>query len=282
MYKGVIIEESLSDKSLLQRLQIVAQEVEKVTPRHETPWLEEWTLDTVEVPETNIEAVAQNLSKVIDVSHCGNWYCDFKNADWHYVVFCKKVFKLNRKNPADYAAMQEYAESLGLPKHQMPSYSGADTVMLAKFLIEAKKQTYANGNAAKTASSRNGSNDYRFERIIDGQKMTYHDCYFGGTRFIGEEVVYCEDKVLWGMNYYGVTLDQNLSEEAMDKALRPALMRVGEDDILPVRGPKRFVDGDYEYTFDVDGDLENFNGIEEIRKGDKLIYRLRCAGGIII
>ena len=44
---------------------------------------------------------------------------------------------------------------------------------------------------------------------------------------MGEEVVYEGDseKPIWGMNYYGVTLDQNISEEAMDKALRPALMK---------------------------------------------------------
>ena len=37
------------------------------------------------------------------------------------------------------------------------------------------------------------------------------------------------------MNYQGVTLDETLSEEAMEKALRPALMKVGEDkNIIPV------------------------------------------------
>lgn len=57
--------------------------------------------------------------------------------------------------------------------------------------------------------------------------MIYHDTYFGGTKFMWCEVVYREGNTpKWGMNYYGVTLDSNLSEEAMDKALRPALMKV--------------------------------------------------------
>ena len=78
-------------------------------------------------------------------------------------------------------------------------------------------------------------------------------------------------------------IEQNLSEEAMDKVLRPALMKVGEDnDILPVRGPRRFINDNYEYTFDIDGNLERFDGVEEIRKGGVLIYRLRCTGGKII
>ena len=85
---------------------------------------------------------------------------------------------------------------------------------LKDFLIKAKKATYANANVEKVAASRHGSNDYEYS----DNEMTYHDTYFGGTNFIGEEVVYegSSKKPIWGMNYYGVTLDQNLSEEAMD------------------------------------------------------------------
>lgn len=152
-----------------------------------------------------------------------------------------------------------------------------------QFLIKAKKQTYANGNAKKVNSSRLGSNDYQYEEEIEGKLMKYHDTYFGGTQFIGEEVVYCEDSMqVWGMNYYGVTLDENLSEEAMDKALRPALMQVGEDTcVLPVRGPSQYQNGEYRYTFKSNGKIESFTGIEEIYKNDQLIFRLYCHGGMI-
>lgn len=149
---------------------------------------------------------------------------------------------------------------------------------LREFLIEAKKQTYANENVEKQKSSRTGSNDYEY----GSNNMTYHDTYFGGTNFMGEEVVYEQnDTPIWGMNYYGVTLDNTLSEEAMDKALRPALMQVGIDDIIPVRGPKEFINGEYRYAFNVNGNLENFEGEEVIYKGDKKIYILKCHGGII-
>lgn len=84
------------------------------------------------------------------------------------------------------------------------------------------------------------------------------------------------------MNYYGVTLDENLSEEAMDKALRPALMKVGEDTfVIPVRGPSKFQNGEYTYTFNCEGNIENFVGTEEIYKNEKLIYQLHCHGGMI-
>ena len=91
--------------------------------------------------------------------------------------------------------------------------------------------------------------------------MTYRDTYFGGLNFMGDEVVYGEDDTsIWGMNYYGITLDKILSEEAMDKALRPALMQVGSDQTILVRGPKKYINREYEYTFDVKRDLNCFEG----------------------
>ena len=148
---------------------------------------------------------------------------------------------------------------------------------LKEFLIEAKKQTYANGNAKKMDSSRLGSNDYEYSN----GNMMYHDTYFGGLDFNGEEVVYEDNIPIWSMNYRGETHDTSLSEEAVDKALRPALMLVGTDDTLPLRGPKEFVNGEYRYTFDVSGDLDSFFGDETIYKEDVKVYSLKCHGGRI-
>lgn len=68
----------------------------------------------------------------------------------------------------------------------------------------------------------------------------------------------------------------------MNKALRPALMMVGEDsDIIPVRGPKKYQNGEYEYNFTVDGDLNCFVGIETIHKGKAKVYELKCNGCLI-
>ena len=155
--------------------------------------------------------------------------------------------------------------------------------LLVSFLIAAKKQTYANNNAEKISSSRLGSKDYHYEEEIGGELMKYHDAFFGGVKFIGEEVVYHNSDVpKWGMNYCGITIDENLSEEAMDKALRPALMRVGEDNtVLPVRGPSKFENEGYIYTFKSEGAIDNFTGVEEIYKNGKLVYRLNCHGGFI-
>ena len=278
MYSGVIIEESLANRQALEGLNIVKQEVEKVTDAHETPWLAQWTCDTVEIPEADIETVVQKLSAAIDTAYIGNWYCDFRNDNWHYVVFSGKIFKIDRKKREAYDEMREYALSIGLPEHQLPMFEGFDLQQLAKFLVEAKKQTYASGDEAKIESSRAGSNDYEYS---DGG-MTYHDTYFGGVRFMGEEVVYSAGKVSWGMNYRGETLRPDMSEAAMDAVLRPALSMVGEDtDVIPVRGPRKFERDGYVYEFEVEGTLESFSGKETVSKDGEVVYRLSCNGGMI-
>lgn len=153
-----------------------------------------------------------------------------------------------------------------------------ELIGLHNFLIEAKKETYANENVEKVKSTRRGSHDYEYTK----DNWTYHDTYFGGTDFQGQEVVYQqEDTPIWGMIYYGKTLDESLSEEAMDKALRPALMQVGQDDVIPVRGPKEFENQGYQYTFKVTGDLTSFEGEETIEKEGNKVYTLKCHGGII-
>ncbi len=153
-----------------------------------------------------------------------------------------------------------------------------ELIDLHNFLIEAKKETYANETAPIVTSTRRGSRDYEYIK----DNWTYHDTYFGGIDFQGQEVVYHRgDTPTWGMVYYGRTLDESLSEEAMDKALRPALMQVGKDDTIPVRGPKEFENQGYKYTFKVTGDLTNFEGEETIEKEGAKIYTLKCHGGRI-
>lgn len=282
-YKGVIIEESLICSEILKELEIIQTEIAETTEREATPWLEQWTLQTVIISENKIEEYTKRLSKLIDVSHIGDWYCDFRNEQYHYVVFSNKIFKLNRDNKQDYNDMRIYAIGIGVPEEQLPTFNDLPKNLLIGFLIEAKKQTYANSTVEKEGSTRLGSNDYHYEEEVEGELMTYHDTYFGGTKFMGEEVVYRgTNSPKWGMNYYGVTISETETEAAMDKALRPALMKVGEDNtVLPVRGPSNFENEGYIYTFKSEGDIENFTGIEEIYKGKKLIYRLHCHGGII-
>src|SRR5205807_4515912 len=42
-YRGVIIEESLEERSVLNRLKILETKVDTLTDYHKTPWLKRWT-----------------------------------------------------------------------------------------------------------------------------------------------------------------------------------------------------------------------------------------------
>ena len=152
---------------------------------------------------------------------------------------------------------------------------------IKEFLIRSKKNTYANGGSSKTKSTRLNSKDYEYSEVVDGHTYLYHDTYFGGEKFIGEEVVYVDGVAFWGMNYRGYNVT-SLTEDAMDLALRPALMQVGADSsILPIRGPKEYKNGDFLYTFDCSSDFGNFEGVESIYEKHVLIYKLICNGGFI-
>jgi len=277
-YKGVIIEESLGDRDVLAELNIISTEVEEVKEVHKTPWISQWTLDTVEIPENQMDEVASKISNSLDKEHSASWYADFENDDFRYVIFLGRIFKLDCRKKSDHEEMRRYGLSIGVPDYQLPEFRGFDIQGLQKFLVQAKKQAYANENAKKSASPRPGSEDYHYEN----GKWVYHDTYFGGKKFLGEEVAYRDGRPKWGMNYYGFVLDDDLAEETVDKVLRPALMKVGEDaDVLPVRGPREFASGEWKYSFAAEGDLTNFTGLEEISKNGEVVYRLYCHGGFI-
>jgi hypothetical protein len=118
-YRGVVIEESLEDMSILEKLKILQTEIDKVTNYHKTPWLTRWTKHTVEVPEEEAQEVAHRLSKAIVHAHKGSWYADFKNEQFHYVIFRDRVFKVDRQNKEQYDEVNKYGEALGIPSYQL-------------------------------------------------------------------------------------------------------------------------------------------------------------------
>ncbi|PIZ66740.1 hypothetical protein CO051_07295 [Candidatus Roizmanbacteria bacterium CG_4_9_14_0_2_um_filter_39_13] len=117
-YKGVIIEESLADKSVLSDIRIISTKIEAVTPDHKTPWLTIWTLHTVEIREEIADTFAEQLSHFFDKEH-EDWYEDFKNDTYHYIVYAHKVFKVDLQNPVKYKDAKEYGISIGIPEYQV-------------------------------------------------------------------------------------------------------------------------------------------------------------------
>lgn len=84
---------------------------------HKTPWINQWTLHTVEIPEEEIDSIAKVISKALDSKH--NWYADFKTDKVHYIVYRNKVFKIDRSKKEEYDEATKYGISLGIPSYQV-------------------------------------------------------------------------------------------------------------------------------------------------------------------
>jgi len=116
-YTGVIIEESLENKDILKDVNVSSTKVEEVTERHRTPWIKQWTLHTVEIPENQADGIAETISKSLDSQH--PWYADFKNDSFHYIIFRNKFFKIERSKKEQYDEVIKFGLSLGIPDYQL-------------------------------------------------------------------------------------------------------------------------------------------------------------------
>jgi len=118
-YKGVIIEESLQNTDVLNDIIILNTKVEPINERHQTSWLKQWTLHTVEIIEEKADDIVERLAKDLESKYT-NWYADFKNDKYHYIIFSGgKVFKVDLQNPILYKEAREHGISLGIPEYQV-------------------------------------------------------------------------------------------------------------------------------------------------------------------
>lgn len=116
-FKGITIEESLENKHIFRTVKITKTKVEEVTEEHKTPWIKQWTLHTIEIKENQSNKIAKELSQSLDTKH--DWYADFKNSEFHYIIFRNKIFKVDRSNQEQYKPVVKYGLSLGIPDYQL-------------------------------------------------------------------------------------------------------------------------------------------------------------------
>ncbi len=117
-FRGTIIEESLTDLSVLEDVKIVSTEVEPATEKHKTPWVKQWIMHEVEVPAEKAAEVAQKLSKALDEEH--DWYADYRSDKEHYIIYRDKVFHItDRSNKEQYNEATKYGIAIGIPDYQV-------------------------------------------------------------------------------------------------------------------------------------------------------------------
>ena len=138
------------------------------------------------------------------------------------------------------------------------------------FRLEANVNTYA-AFMNETDSTRLDSHDFRYE----SGDYVYHDTYVGGEQFAGEEAIWKKGKAVYAMNYMGRVLGENFSGNFLKEALRKA------DIQMPYRGPEYYQAGEYTYKCKVYGDINWFQGHEEIYWMDELVYECYFHGGLL-
>jgi hypothetical protein len=146
---------------------------------------------------------------------------------------------------------------------------------LNSVIVRAKAATYVGGGTRSTPS-RPGAHELGWS---DGE-WRYLDSYFGGTDFLGQEVLWRGFEPVWAMNYYGYVLRPDLIDGeragATIKAALTALYR--EERFLggfEWSGPHgRYVDTNR-------GGPEQFRGREVILVEEVEAYGLDYFGGLV-
>jgi len=150
-----------------------------------------------------------------------------------------------------------------------------DLEQLHEFILSAKAASYV-GDGQPVESCRSKSHDLAYSH----GRFRYLDSYFGGSDFIGEEVVYEDELPVWGMNYYGTILQS----EKITAAETGAMIKAS---LAPMYAAGRFLGGwkhelgELTYHDTSDGDLTHFTGYEWIERGGEKVYELFYHGGLI-
>jgi hypothetical protein len=146
---------------------------------------------------------------------------------------------------------------------------------LCHFLVKAKRSTYASGDESIKIKEKDGSTTLVFEN----GDFKYHDNYFGGEPYGGREVVFYQGIPVYMMVYYGFVAKDTKDINNIYSVLQKALSLITEE--YPYRGPTEFIEGEYKYSNEYSGEVDNFFGQEFIKHNGKIIYEARYIGGLI-
>jgi hypothetical protein len=103
MYTGIIVDNSLTEPSVLNSLNIIKT------------WQDgSWILHKVQVTEPQIKQISDNLAE-------GSWYTHFWNESESeiIVIFKNKVFTIDVKDHSTWQEAIMYGKSLGIPIEQL-------------------------------------------------------------------------------------------------------------------------------------------------------------------
>jgi len=153
-----------------------------------------------------------------------------------------------------------------------PPPKGLDPKLLAAFLVEAKRATYASG--ASPASEESSETVYRYQ----SGGFAYEDRFVGSLGFVGRETATYDGRPIWAMSYHGSTSPD--ASEDMPAFLKAALSLVAVE--APFRGPLSYTEAERLYLCRHSGSLGLFRGEESIHEAERSVFSLVFQGGWLL
>jgi hypothetical protein len=150
---------------------------------------------------------------------------------------------------------------------------------LADFIIEANKNTWA-ADAPEVSPQRPGYQELEYKS--SNGLWLLRDSYTGYFRAPGMTTIYYKNAPSWAMAYggHGMTEAHNEIVKPTFQFLKNALMKVTPK--LPYRGPEEYIEDDWRYSFEYQGNLEDCLWTEKITKAEDLVFTQTGFAGIII
>ena len=150
-----------------------------------------------------------------------------------------------------------------------------DLDQLNTIIVRAKAATYV-GGGMPGPSSRLGAHDIAW---AEGD-WHYLDSYFGGSDFIGQEVLWHAGNPVWSMSYYGyIRRPELIDGERAGATIKAALAALyAEGRFL---GSFDWTGPHGQYRDSNEGTVAQFRGRESIRVGGVEAYALDYFGGLI-
>lgn len=108
-YKGIVIEESLTDPSVLEDVTVISSHVDKDQDNPDGLW----HIFTVEVTRGEIEKLQNHLKRE------DGWYMHFWQDRDVIVVFRDKSFQINYDDKRTWKDAVEYGRLMGVPDEQL-------------------------------------------------------------------------------------------------------------------------------------------------------------------
>ena len=147
---------------------------------------------------------------------------------------------------------------------------------LSKFIHKADAATYAGGGQHEKNPERTG-----FDELIYSEgDFSYRDSYTGSSQSRGMTVVRYKGETVWASMYGGGIVS---GKENIDKQIICFLKKcmMAKKDFESFRGPHNLKEGDWEYKYTQEGNIEEFSGYEEIHYQGELVFFHRVIGGMV-